>query len=236
MKLIGMLDSPYVRRVAVSLQLLEVPFEHQSLSVFRTFDQFRQINPVVKAPTLVAADGTVLMDSTLILQYAETLAAPERRLTPSEPAALLRSLRVLGLALAACDKGVQIVYERNVRPAEKLHQPWVERVGLRRPRSRAAREAAGHRRPRHGTRRGHDRRHLAFHAANAARAGGRRKLSLARRTVAPRRSAAAIRRRAARRQHLFPQLTFPDTACLYPRISTPAPSSATTSIFTPRRK
>ncbi|SEN35832.1 Glutathione S-transferase [Duganella sp. CF517] len=130
MKLIGMLDSPYVRRVAVSLQLLGVPFEHQSLSVFRTFDQFRQINPVVKAPTLVAGDGTVLMDSTLILQYAETLAVPERRLTPSEPAALLRSLRVLGLALAACDKGVQIVYERNVRPAEKLHQPWVERVTL----------------------------------------------------------------------------------------------------------
>jgi len=130
MKLIGMLDSPYVRRVAVSLQLLELPFEHQSLSVFRTFDQFRQINPVVKAPTLVTDDGTVLMDSTLILQYAETLAAPERRLTPTEPAALLRSLRVLGLALAACDKGVQIVYERNVRPAEKLHQPWVERVTL----------------------------------------------------------------------------------------------------------
>ncbi len=128
MKLIGMLDSPYVRRVAVALQLLDVRFEHRSLSVFRTFDQFRQINPVVKAPTLVTGDGTVLMDSTLILQYAETLAVPERRLTPTEPAALLRSLRVLGLALAACDKGVQIVYERNVRPAEKLHQPWVERV------------------------------------------------------------------------------------------------------------
>lgn len=128
MKLIGMLDSPYVRRVAVTLQLLDVPFEHQSLSVFSTFDQFRQINPVVKAPTLVAADGTVLMDSTLILQYAESLAAPERRLTPADPAALLRSLRVLGLALAACDKGVQIVYERKVRPAEKLHQPWVDRV------------------------------------------------------------------------------------------------------------
>lgn len=128
MKLIGMLDSPYVRRVAVTLQLLDVPFEHQSLSVFSTFDQFRQINPVVKAPTLVAADGTVLMDSTLILQYAESLAAPARRLTPADPAALLRSLRVLGLALAACDKGVQIVYERKVRPAEKLHQPWVERV------------------------------------------------------------------------------------------------------------
>ncbi|TFW17202.1 glutathione S-transferase [Duganella callida] len=130
MKLIGMLDSPYVRRVAVSLQLLELPFEHQSLSVFRTFDQFRQINPVVKAPTLVADDGTVLMDSTLILQYAEALAAPARRLTPAAPAALLRSLHVQGLALAATDKAVQIVYEHMVRPAEKLHEPWMERVKL----------------------------------------------------------------------------------------------------------
>ena len=60
MKLIGMLDSPYVRRTAISLQLLGVPFEHQSLSVFRTYDEFRRINPVVKAPTLVfGRDGTL---------------------------------------------------------------------------------------------------------------------------------------------------------------------------------
>ena len=128
MKLIGMLDSPYVRRVAVSLQLLGLRFEHQSLSVFSTFDQFRQINPVVKAPTLLADDGTVLMDSTLILQYAEAVAMPAARRTPVMPAELLRSQYLLGLALAACDKAVQIVYERMVRPAEKLHQPWLDRV------------------------------------------------------------------------------------------------------------
>ncbi|MYM86144.1 glutathione S-transferase [Rugamonas sp. FT82W] len=126
MKLIGMLDSPYVRRVAVTLQLMGVRFEHQSLSVFSTFDQFRQINPVVKAPTFLADDGTVLMDSTLIVQYAEALAMPASRLTPSMPTELLRSLRVLGLALAACDKGVQLVYEGMVRPT--AHQPWAERV------------------------------------------------------------------------------------------------------------
>ncbi|MDF7078947.1 glutathione S-transferase N-terminal domain-containing protein, partial [Escherichia coli] len=28
MKLIGMLDSPYVRRTAISLKLLGLPFEH----------------------------------------------------------------------------------------------------------------------------------------------------------------------------------------------------------------
>jgi glutathione S-transferase len=128
MKLIGMLDSPYVRRVAVSLQMLGLPFEHQSLSVFSTYEQFKQINPVVKAPTLLADDGTVLMDSTLILQYAEFIAMPAARRTPTMPRELLRSQHLLGVVLAACDKSVQIVYEHKVRPAEKLHQPWLQRV------------------------------------------------------------------------------------------------------------
>ena len=126
MQLIGMLDSPYVRRVAISLQLLGVPFEHRSLSVFRAFDQFRAINPVVKAPTLVCDDGTVLMDSTLILHYAEALAAPQS-LLPRGLAERQAALRTTGLALAACEKSVQLVYER-LRPAEKQYEPWVARV------------------------------------------------------------------------------------------------------------
>ncbi|MBW4053433.1 MAG: glutathione S-transferase [Proteobacteria bacterium] len=127
MQLIGMLDSPYVRRVAISLQLLGLPFEHRSLSVFRTFEQFRAVNPVVKAPTLVCDDGTVLMDSTLILDYAEALAAP-RSLMPSGLAQRQAALRSIGLALAACEKSVQLVYERNLRPPEKQHEPWAARV------------------------------------------------------------------------------------------------------------
>ena len=38
MKLIGMLDSPYVRRVAISAKCLGVALEHESVSVFRHFD------------------------------------------------------------------------------------------------------------------------------------------------------------------------------------------------------
>ncbi|MCR4541899.1 glutathione S-transferase [Pseudomonas sp. 18.1.10] len=128
MKLVGMLDSPYVRRVAISLDLYGVAFAHQSLSVFRTFDEFSQINPVVKAPTLVLDDGTVLMDSSLILDYLEALAPADKKLLPQAPAARARDLQVLGLALAACEKSVQIVYEHNLRPAEKLHAPWLERI------------------------------------------------------------------------------------------------------------
>lgn len=126
MQLVGMLDSPYVRRVAIALTVLDVPFAHLPLSVFSTFEAFGRINPVVKAPTLVCDDGGVLMDSTLILQWAATLSA--RRLQPAGGAALLRSLRLTGLALAACEKAVQIVYEHNLRPTEKLHAPWLGRV------------------------------------------------------------------------------------------------------------
>ncbi|AVQ80049.1 MULTISPECIES: glutathione S-transferase [unclassified Variovorax] len=126
MQLVGMLDSPYVRRAAISLRLLGVPFEHRPVSVFSTFEEFRGINPVVKAPTLVCDDGTVLMDSTLVIDYAEALSG--RSLMPAALAERVRALRITGLALAACEKTVQIVYEHNLRPAEKLHQPWVDRV------------------------------------------------------------------------------------------------------------
>ena len=128
MKLVGMLDSPYVRRVAISLELYGIEFVHEPLSVFRTYAEFAEINPVVKAPTLVLDDGTVLMDSSLILDYLETLAPADKKLLPRQPAALARDLHALGLALAACEKSVQIVYEHNLRPAEKQHAPWLERV------------------------------------------------------------------------------------------------------------
>lgn len=126
MQLIGMLDSPYVRRVAVSLHWLGLGFEHRPISVFRDYADFAAINPVVKAPTLVCDDGTVLMDSSLILQHVEGEAT--RSLWPAEPAARRQALRATGLALAACEKAVQMVYEQQLRPPEKQHAPWLERV------------------------------------------------------------------------------------------------------------
>ena len=127
MKLIGMLDSPYVRRAVISLHMLGLEFEHQALSVFSTFNEFQRINPVVKAPTLVCNDGTFIMDSTLIIEYAEALAHP-RSLMSSSIGDKQYALHLVGLALAACEKSVQIIYERNLRPSEKQHQPWVARV------------------------------------------------------------------------------------------------------------
>lgn len=128
MVLIGMLDSPYVRRVAVSLRLMGVPFEHRAVSVFRQFDEFRKVNPVVKAPTLVCDDGTILMDSTLILDYVEATLPAGKRLLPVDLDARRKALHVIGFALAATDKCVNIVYEKEQRPKDKIHPAWLERV------------------------------------------------------------------------------------------------------------
>jgi len=129
MVLIGMLDSPYVRRCAVSMKLMGVPFEHRSISVFRQFDQFRAINPVVKAPSLVCDDGSVIMDSTLILDYVESTVDAKRRLLPAEVERRKEALRVTGIALAAAEKCVQMIYEHQQRPPEKRHDPWLQRIG-----------------------------------------------------------------------------------------------------------
>jgi glutathione S-transferase len=128
MILIGMLDSPYVRRCAVSMKLMGVPFEHRSISVFRGIPEFSKINPVIKAPTLVADDGTVLMDSTIILDHVESTVAPAKRLMPQDVKERLAALRMIGLSLAATDKVVNVIYEKEQRPPERLHQPWLDRA------------------------------------------------------------------------------------------------------------
>ena len=85
-----MLDSPYVRHVAVSMKLMGIPFEHQSLSVFRNFDEFHAINPLTKAPTLVLDDGELLVDSSHIIDWFERTAPAGRSLWPAGPAPLQR--------------------------------------------------------------------------------------------------------------------------------------------------
>jgi glutathione S-transferase len=126
MQLVGMLDSPYVRRVAIAFLRLGVPFEHKPLSLFRHIDAFSAINPLLKAPTLVTDEGTVLTESSVILDYVAAITPGGGALWPADPARRLVAARATGLALTVCEKAVQIHYERNLRPSQ--HEPWVDRV------------------------------------------------------------------------------------------------------------
>ena len=128
MQLIGMLDSPYVRRVAIALIIAKTPFIHRPISLFRHIDQFSKFNPLLKAPTLITDDGVTLMDSSLILDYLAGVDSGIAALTPSKAPQRLEALRATGLALTVMEKAVQRYYERMLRPAEKQHEPWVDRV------------------------------------------------------------------------------------------------------------
>ena len=126
--LIGMLDSPFVRRVAITMQMLEIDYHHRPLSIFRSFDEFRTVHPLVKVPTLVCDDGEMLVDSTLIIDYLESLAGPDKSLIPDDSSARRTALQQIGEALVGMEKVAQLIYEKGQRPKELRHEPWINRL------------------------------------------------------------------------------------------------------------
>ena len=126
MELFGYMDSPFVRRVAVTARFLEIPYEHRELSIFRDFDTFQSINPLVKVPTLICDDGQVLVDSTLIIDYLESIAG--KSLLPSVESDRIGALSVIGTSMVVMEKVAQLIYETKHRPEERQHQPWILRL------------------------------------------------------------------------------------------------------------
>jgi len=127
MLLIGMYDSPYVRRVAVSLKLCGIAFEHGNWSVGADFERIRQYNPLVRVPTLVLDDGEVLLESSALLDYLDELVGPQRALLPRVGRDRRTALKLMAIAVGAADKAREQVYERAFRPADKRHEPWLAR-------------------------------------------------------------------------------------------------------------
>jgi len=126
MQLIGMFDSPFVRRVAVALDRYGMAFEHQNWSVGKDFETIQARNPLGRVPALVLDDGEVLIDSAAILDHLDELAGPQA-LLPRSGASRRAALRMMAIATGAADKGVAQLYERRFRPEEKVHEPWLER-------------------------------------------------------------------------------------------------------------
>lgn len=127
MQLIGYMDSPFVRRVAITMQFLGLPYQHRELSIFRDYEEFRAINPMVKVPTLVLDDGQVLIDSGLIIDYLESQLA-HRSLMPADAQGYVTASRYVGTALILMEKRAQLYYETEQRPEEKQHGPWIKRL------------------------------------------------------------------------------------------------------------
>ena len=127
MILVGQYDSPFVRRVAVSLRVLGFPYEHDTRSVFGDFDSMRQTNPLGRIPSLVLDGGAVLIDSAAILDWLDQQVDPVRALVPPAGPERQRALRRVALATGVVDKFGAAAYERIIRPAAYRWPEWIAR-------------------------------------------------------------------------------------------------------------
>lgn len=127
--LLGLYDSPFVRRVAITMTHYGVPFEHTSLSVFRHMDAMRPLNPLFKVPMLVLPSGEKLYESAYILDHLDEEAAARGQtpLTPPHGAARRAVLQASALGMIAVEKAVALVYEFR-RPDDKRWPEWEARL------------------------------------------------------------------------------------------------------------
>lgn len=125
MLLIGQYDSPFVRRVGITLALYGLPFEHRPWSVFADGEKVRAFNPLMRVPTLVLDHGEVLFDSAGMIDALDDLAGPERALCPRSGPLRRQTLSVVALAMGAAEKAVSLFYE--LRLHQQVSAVWAER-------------------------------------------------------------------------------------------------------------
>jgi glutathione S-transferase len=127
MRLIGRYASPFVRRTAVTMQYLGIPYQHESLMPFGPGkDVVRAFNPLGRVPVLIPDGESPIIDSAVILDYLDEVVGPNRALVPPSGEARKQVLSRLSVAGGTMDKLVSVLYERHFRPKEKWHRPWIE--------------------------------------------------------------------------------------------------------------
>lgn len=110
MILIGQYDSPFVRRVGITLHHYGLSFEHRPWSVWGDAEKIAHYNPLLRVPTLVLDDGAALVETFAIIDLLDELVGPARALLPTSGTRRRDGLRVAGLCAGIADKAVALLY------------------------------------------------------------------------------------------------------------------------------
>lgn len=126
MQLIGRFSSPFVRRVAVTMEVYGLDYEHLDLTPFGDDKaEVRKHNPLGRVPALVLDDGETVVESATIIDYLDGRVGPAAALTPPSGPARRRILTLASIASGATDKLVSSLYEHHLRPKDYVYRPWV---------------------------------------------------------------------------------------------------------------
>ncbi len=127
MILVGQYDSPFVRRVAVTLHHYHMPFTRNPLSVFGDAKTVQGINLLIRVPALILESGETLVDSGAIIDCLDEMAGPARALTPAHGPLRRKVLQVVALATGASDKAVATFFERHFHSDKAISKEWEAR-------------------------------------------------------------------------------------------------------------
>jgi glutathione S-transferase len=114
MILIGQYDSPFTRRVGITITLYGFTFEHNTWSVFGNADDLAKVNPLIRVPTLVLDSGEALIETGAIIDYLDSLVTPETRLLPQQQPERYRVQNVVSMASGVSDMAVRLFYEQRL--------------------------------------------------------------------------------------------------------------------------
>ena len=128
MILIGQFDSPFVRRVAVTLHHYHMPYTRNPLSVFRDVAAMQKINPLLRVPALILETGETLIDSSAIIDHLDEMAGPARALTPAHGPERRKVLQVVVTALGTADKAVALFFERLFHSDKHINKEFETRM------------------------------------------------------------------------------------------------------------
>jgi len=127
MRLYSAAASPFARKVRVCLLELKIEDQVELLDAHTTpiapSDALISQNPLGKIPCLMRADGTALYDSRVITRYLNDLADGD--LYPAGPQ-LWETLTLEATADGMMEAAVLMVYEKRIRPEEKIYNVWIE--------------------------------------------------------------------------------------------------------------
>jgi glutathione S-transferase len=115
MILIGQYDSPFVRRVAITLRLYDLAYEHRPWSVWGDAEKIAEHNPLRRVPTLLLDDGVALVDTNSIVDALDE-SVGARALLPDSGSVRREGLRLAALATGLADKAVSLLYETLFHP------------------------------------------------------------------------------------------------------------------------
>ncbi|HEY5961125.1 MAG TPA: glutathione S-transferase family protein [Polyangiaceae bacterium] len=116
--------SPYARKARVVLIEKGIPFD--AIDVATSAEQASRYNPLGKVPTLVLDDGTVLFDSTVIVEALDAL-HPNPRLIPENPMQRALVRRWEAVADGICDVLIPVILDAR-RPEPQQDRVFAEKM------------------------------------------------------------------------------------------------------------